>query len=1127
MLAEVKTIKANAERGDADQQRLLGDLYMTGAIGECKDPYNARFWYEKSSAQGDKMAQQRLVDLLINEVGGRTAVNRQFVTYMELSVKGNSEAQCDLADCFLCGNGVKADFLKALEWYVKSAEKGYARAQYSLALYYERELKTEEAVAWLLKAAAQGHTESLTSLKTSHSERRDVRNFLNDYYGAGNWRVTENPVPNASTTLPKQDTSPKQVEPKKQEEPKKGKSDQECLFDDYLREMGGRRSVSKEYRDLLQYSLDGDAESQYQLGKALLEGHAVRQNQKLAIEWITKAAKQGYVNAQRTLGKCFEEGIGVTRDYDFAFNWYSKAVKQGDKRALNHLVKYYGNLKDVKNFLKDYIDYSSDILLDTTKPLSKADTVPVQEETPSQEELKQKEALLLFENIRQNAESGSAEAQKQLADYYAKGEVVAKDQTMARTWYEKSASQGNEEAISSLLNIHVAELGSGTAVSQKIIEILSEAIKGNAEAQCQLGVNLLNGSEVGKNCPKGMEWLTKSANQGYAKAQYILGRVYYKGEILTKDYNMAFEWWSKAAEQGHVEAQHNLGIIYARGDGIQSDLKKAVLWISKVARLGNIAALKDLVICLNKTGVEEDSEEAKRVNRLVGIMEQAQQGDAKMQNLLGVYYYKGDFLKVDYSKAFDCFYKAAEQECVNAQFNLGVCYETGNGVARDSGMANEWYAKSGLVKGTVAYAYPPTTLFNHPPHQTLVDTQEGLDAKIGKLVECMNDFGIKIDVGNVGATISPSVTTFEVTPPKGVKVAQLSKLNEDMAIAMKCSNLRCIGNIEGKGCVGYEMGNDKQQIVSMRDALESDAFQNAQGELPVVLGMTTQNEYFVFDMAKTPHLLVAGATGQGKSVGLNVILASLLVKQNPDNLRIVLVDPKMVEFSPFKRLEKRFLLDIAGQGEIITDVDKAKEALELLCVEMDDRYKLLQDAGLRNIKEYNNSIKNGTIESDSGNLSQHHHLPYIVVVVDEFGDLIMTGDKKATEKSICRIAQKARAVGIHLILATQRPSTDVVTGLIKANFPTRIAFKTGSLTDSNCILDQGGADKLIGRGDLLFKGAGDFVRVQCAWVDIDEIKRLMVHIHNQPESVPYCIGSVEGYSSNEPTEDLAGRLERP
>lgn len=389
------------------------------------------------------------------------------------------------------------------------------------------------------------------------------------------------------------------------------------------------------------------------------------------------------------------------------------------------------------------------------------------------------------------------------------------------------------------------------------------------------------------------------------------------------------------------------------------------------------------------------------------------------------------------------------------------------------------------------YQYPTLDLLKEYPDTDDEVSDKELHDNKNKIIKTLEDFKIKIQ--SIKATVGPTVTLYELVPAPGVKISKIQSLENDIALSLAALGIRIIAPIPGKGTVGIEVPNSKPKVVSMHSVIKSSKFQNSTYELPLALGKTISNETYVIDLAKTPHMLVAGATGQGKSVGLNAIITSLLYKKHPSQLKIVLIDPKMVEFSIYSKLEKHFLAKLPNEEEaIITNVDRVKDTLNSLTVEMDDRYSLLKKVDARNIKEYNQKFINRQMNPENG----HRFLPYIVVVIDEFADLIMTAGKEV-EMPIARIAQKARAVGIHMILATQRPSTNIITGVIKANFPTRVAFRVSSMIDSRTILDASGAQHLIGRGDMLISQGNESIRVQCAFVDTPEVEAINKFISAQ------------------------------
>ena len=390
------------------------------------------------------------------------------------------------------------------------------------------------------------------------------------------------------------------------------------------------------------------------------------------------------------------------------------------------------------------------------------------------------------------------------------------------------------------------------------------------------------------------------------------------------------------------------------------------------------------------------------------------------------------------------------------------------------------------------YKFPSIELLkDYTKGQSITIDQEELEENKNRIVDTLKNY--KIDIAHIKATVGPTVTLYEIVPEAGVRISKIKNLEDDIALSLSALGIRIIAPIPGKGTIGIEVPNKNSRIVSMRSAIASPRFQNAEMELPLTLGKTISNETFVVDLAKMPHLLMAGATGQGKSVGLNAILTSLLYKKHPAEVKFVLVDPKKVELTLFNKIERHYLAKLPDSEEaIITDNAKVINTLNSLCIEMDQRYDLLKNAMARNIKEYNAKFRKRKLNPNDG----HKFLPYIVLVIDEFADLIMTAGKEV-ETPIARLAQLARAIGIHLIVATQRPSVNVITGIIKANFPARIAFRVTSKIDSRTILDSQGADQLIGRGDMLFTQGNELVRVQCAFVDTPEVEKITDFIGSQ------------------------------
>lgn len=420
-----------------------------------------------------------------------------------------------------------------------------------------------------------------------------------------------------------------------------------------------------------------------------------------------------------------------------------------------------------------------------------------------------------------------------------------------------------------------------------------------------------------------------------------------------------------------------------------------------------------------------------------------------------------------------------------------------NTVTEETASANE----VGTVTGTMEpydpslelsrYKYPTLDLLEQFAQNDISFDREELERNKNQIIATLRSFGIEIQ--RISATVGPTVTLYEIVPAEGVRISKIRNLEDDIALSLAALGIRMIAPIPGKGTIGIEVPNANKQIVSMRALLESEKFVNSKMSLPIALGKKIDNENYIVDLATMPHLLMAGATGQGKSVGINAILVSLLYKKHPSQLKFVMVDPKKVELSIYKLIEKHFLAKLPNEEEaIITDTKKVINTLNALCIEMDNRYELLKDAGARNIKEYNDKFIKRKLNPQDG----HKFLPFIVLVIDEFADLIMTAGKEV-EMPIARLAQLARAIGIHLIVATQRPSVNVITGIIKANFPARMAFRVSSKIDSRTILDAGGADQLIGRGDMLVSHGSEMIRLQCAFVDTPEVERIVEFIGNQ------------------------------
>lgn len=389
------------------------------------------------------------------------------------------------------------------------------------------------------------------------------------------------------------------------------------------------------------------------------------------------------------------------------------------------------------------------------------------------------------------------------------------------------------------------------------------------------------------------------------------------------------------------------------------------------------------------------------------------------------------------------------------------------------------------------YQFPKLSLLaDFPAGNAKVDAEE-LEANKERIIETLRNY--KIEIAKIKAAVGPTVTLYEIVPEAGIRISKIKSLEDDIALSLSALGIRIIAPIPGRGTIGIEVPNRSPQMVSMKAVLASEKFQNSTMDLPIALGKTISNEVFVADLAKMPHLLMAGATGQGKSVGLNALLASILYKKHPSEVKFVLVDPKKVELTLYNKIERHFLAKLPDTDDaIITDTTKVIHTLNSLCIEMDDRYDLLKDAMVRNIKEYNQKFTSRKLNPEEG----HRYLPYIVLVIDEFADLIMTAGKEV-ETPIARLAQLARAIGIHLIIATQRPSVNVITGIIKANFPARIAFKVSAKIDSRTILDAGGAEQLIGKGDMLFSAGNDLIRLQCAFLDTPEVEEVCEFIGSQ------------------------------
>ena len=436
----------------------------------------------------------------------------------------------------------------------------------------------------------------------------------------------------------------------------------------------------------------------------------------------------------------------------------------------------------------------------------------------------------------------------------------------------------------------------------------------------------------------------------------------------------------------------------------------------------------------------------------------------------------------------------------------------------EDGLAPAGLANYDPTLDLARYVYPTLDLLNDYGAPELQVSKEELEANKDRIVETLGHYNIGI--ASIKATIGPTVTLYEIIPEAGVRISKIKSLEDDIALSLAALGIRIIAPIPGKGTIGIEVPNTRKEMVSMRSVLATEKFQNAEMDLPIAFGRTITNEVFIADLARMPHLLMAGATGQGKSVGLNVILTSLLYKRHPAQLKFVLVDPKKVELSLFNKIERHFLATLPGAGEaIITDTSKVVDTLNSLCILMDQRYSLLKDAGCRNLKEYNKKFIERKLLPTKG----HQFMPFIVVVIDELADLMMTAGKEV-ETPIARLAQLARAIGIHLVVATQRPSVNVITGIIKANFPARISFKVTAKVDSRTILDASGADQLIGQGDMLFSVGADLIRVQCAFVDTPEVDRICDFVGAQQGyptayELPEYVGDKGGGNDGDDFED--------
>ncbi|WP_152287650.1 FtsK/SpoIIIE family DNA translocase [Flavicella marina] len=462
-----------------------------------------------------------------------------------------------------------------------------------------------------------------------------------------------------------------------------------------------------------------------------------------------------------------------------------------------------------------------------------------------------------------------------------------------------------------------------------------------------------------------------------------------------------------------------------------------------------------------------------------------------------------------------------EEKIIDEQPDVSIAIEkTTDEEKVEENLANNLVEKFGEFDPKLElgnFKFPTLNLLKDYNESIAVDAEE-LEQNKNRIVDTLKNY--KIGIAEIKATVGPTVTLYEIVPEAGIRISKIKNLEDDIALSLSALGIRIIAPIPGKGTIGIEVPNSKASIVSMRSVIASTKFQESKMELPIALGKNISNETVVIDLAKTPHLLMAGATGQGKSVGLNCILTSLLYKKHPAEVKFVLVDPKKVELTLFNKIERHYLAKLPDEAEaIITDTTKVVNTVNSLCIEMDERYDLLKTAMVRNIKEYNAKFKARKLNPENG----HKYLPYIVLVIDEFADLIMTAGKEV-ETPIARLAQLARAIGIHLIVATQRPSVNVITGMIKANFPARIAFRVMSAIDSKTILDASGANQLIGRGDMLYTGGNESIRIQCAFVDTPEVEKITDFIGSQrayPEAhmLPEYIGEEGGTGVDIAIED--------
>ena len=515
-----------------------------------------------------------------------------------------------------------------------------------------------------------------------------------------------------------------------------------------------------------------------------------------------------------------------------------------------------------------------------------------------------------------------------------------------------------------------------------------------------------------------------------------------------------------------------------------------------IGRLGLLAILVFLFLCFLVIELEWTPE--KMITWFKGVQKNESNEDFSDESLQHDFDGKSDDSNLNEESAeekeLDVLEIIEEENSISESDSIAMEIETPIEESTEEQTSKKLVEKKGFFDPTLelsSFKRPGLDILKEYGDTGITINQEELEANKNKIVDTLNNY--KIGIANIKATIGPTVTLYEIVPNAGIRISKIKNLEDDIALSLSALGIRIIAPIPGKGTIGIEVPNQNPSIVSMRSVINASKFQNAEMELPIALGKTISNETFVVDLAKMPHLLMAGATGQGKSVGLNAVLTSLLYKKHPAEVKFVLVDPKKVELNIYNKIERHYLAKLPDtQDAIITDNNKVINTLNSLCIEMDNRYELLKNAMCRNLKEYNKKFKERKLNPNEG----HSYLPYIILVVDEFADLIMTAGKEV-ETPIARLAQLARAIGIHLIIATQRPSVNVITGIIKANFPARIAFRVTSKIDSRTILDSGGADQLIGRGDMLYTQGNELTRIQCAFVDTPEVEKIAAYVGGQ------------------------------